>query len=239
MKNRIRIIVCDSYEQLSRKAAAMAAGVVSLKPDCVLGLATGSSPVGMYQELVRKYETGELDFSGVRTYNLDEYCPISPENPQSYHYFMKENLFSRVNLLPENTHVPDGNAADMDRVCEDYEEQIESAGGIDLQVLGIGNNGHIGFNEPAEAFEKKTHVVKLQESTIKANARFFADESEVPKKAVSMGVGSILRARRILLVANVAAALNGPITPKVPASALQLHPDVTVILDRKAASKLR
>lgn len=246
LKKNIRVIVCEDYETISKKAAAILAGVISLKPDCVLGLATGSSPVGMYQELVKKYQAGELDFSQVRSYNLDEYYPIDPENDQSYHYFMNTNLFQHVNISPDSVHVPSGNAQDIQAACEEYEVMITQAGGIDIQVLGIGQNGHIGFNEPAEAFDAKTHLVDLQESTIKANARFFEKEEDVPRQAISMGVGSIMKARRILMVANgaakakaIAAALEGPITPQVPASALQMHPDVTVIVDQEAAALLK
>lgn len=246
LKKNIKVIICDDYATISQKAAAIIAGVVSLDPECVLGLATGSSPVGMYQELVKKYEAGELDFSKVKSYNLDEYYPIDPENDQSYHYFMDTNLFKHINIDPANVHVPSGNAEDIEAVCDEYEKMINEAGGIDIQVLGIGNNGHIGFNEPADAYDAKTHLVDLQESTIKANARFFEKEEDVPRQAISMGVGSILKARRILLVANgagkanaIAAALEGPITPQVPASALQLHPDVTVIVDKDAASLLK
>lgn len=245
LKKNIKVMICEDYDTVSQKAAAILAGVISLRPDCALGLATGSSPVGMYRELVKKYESGELDFSQVRSYNLDEYYPIDPENDQSYHSFMDTHLFRHVNMESANVHMPSGSARDIQAACEAYEVMLAEAGGIDIQVLGIGQNGHIGFNEPAEAFDGRTHLVDLQESTIKANSRFFEKE-DVPRQAITMGVGSIIRARRILMMANgdakaeaIAAALEGPITPRVPASALQLHPDVTVIIDQEAAALLK
>lgn len=242
----VHVLVCPDYGTLSLRAAGIIAGIVSEKPDAILGLATGSSPIGTYEALVKLYEEGLLDFSKVRTYNLDEYYPLAPENDQSYHYFMQQHLFSHVNLKKENVHVPDGNADDIQKACETYETMLCQAGQMDLQLLGIGQNGHIGFNEPADAFASSTHVVSLTRSTIEANSRFFEKIEDVPTKAISMGIGSIMRAKKVLLLANgqakasaIASALEGPITPQVPASALQLHPDVTFVLDEAASSGLK
>lgn len=241
----IKVIVCKDYDTLSKKAAALFAAVVAQNPEAVLGLATGSSPVGTYQELIRLYEEGLLDFSNIKTVNLDEYYPLSPENDQSYHYFMDKNLFDHINIQKANVHVPNGNAADIELACQEHEETIRELGGIDIQLLGIGNNGHIAFNEPDESFSGGTHVVKLTQSTIQANARFFERVEDVPTQAISMGIGSIMHARKIVLVANgegkaqaIRDTLEGPITPKVPASVLQLHPDVTILVDEAAASLL-
>lgn len=242
----VKVLVCDDYETISKRAAGILAGIVNNKPNAILGLATGSSPVGTYQELVKLYQAGLLDFSQVKTYNLDEYYPLEPENDQSYHYFMNDNLFQHVNVDPANVHVPDGNAPDMNAACEEYEAMLNEIGGVDIQLLGIGGNGHIGFNEPADTFVGPTHVVELTESTIQANSRFFEKIEDVPTKAISMGIGSIMHAKKILLVANgegkakaIAATLEGPITPEVPASVLQLHPDVTIIIDKAAAADLK
>lgn len=238
----IKVFVCPDYETLSCEAAGVIAGVMLSNDFPVLGLATGSSPVGTYRELIRLYEDGILDFSRTTTFNLDEYYPLSPENDQSYHYFMDHNLFHFVNISKPAVHVPDGNAPDMKKASLEYEAML-SERVMHLQLLGIGGNGHIGFNEPAESFAKATHVVDLTQSTIEANARFFASIDDVPKQAISMGVGSIMRAKKILLVANgkakaqaVKAALEGEITPKVPASALQMHPDVTFVIDEEACA---
>lgn len=241
----MKIIVAKDYEEMSKKAADIVAAQVILKPDSILGLATGSTPVGMYRELVKRYQAGDIDFSNVVTFNLDEYCGLDAENPQSYHYFMMENLFNHINIPKQNIHIPSGSAADIQAECEQYEQKIKEAGGIDLQVLGIGRNGHIGFNEPAAYFEAKTHLVELDEDTIQANARFFNSMEEVPRRAISMGIRTIMQARKILLLANGEAkaeaiykTVQGPIMPQVPASILQLHPDVVMILDQEAASKL-
>lgn len=232
----MNVIRSESYEQMSRLAAGILSAQIILKPDCVLGLATGSTPVGIYNRLIEKNRSGEVDFSRVKTVNLDEYCGLDGEHPQSYRYFMNNKLFSHVNIDPENTHVPNGAAADKNSECERYERLIHSLGGIDMQLLGIGHNGHIGFNEPDCAFVRLTHVVDLNPSTLNANARFFSSADEVPKQAVTMGMGSIMGARRVLLVVSGAEkreilekALYGPVTPQVPASLLQLHPDLTVI----------
>lgn len=226
----------DSYEQLSRKAADIIAAQVILKPNCILGLATGSSPLGTYANLVKKYEMGELDFSKVTSVNLDEYVGLDGTNDQSYRYFMNTNLFTKVNINIENTNVPNGCAEDVAAECQRYDRLIESLGGIDLQLLGIGLDGHIGFNEPCGEFIKPTNYVTLDPSTIEANARFFESIDDVPTKAITMGMGGIMGAKRVLLIANgknkkeiIEKAFFGPITPEVPASILQLHPDLTVI----------
>ena len=216
-----------------------------MKPDCVLGLATGSTPVGLYKQLIEWYRNGDLDFSGVRTVNLDEYKGISRENDQSYYYFMHQNLFDHVNIPAENTHLPDGMEPDSEKECRRYEELIQSMGSVDLQLLGIGHNGHIGFNEPADAFDKLVHCVNLTQSTIEANKRFFASAKEVPRQAYTMGIQTIMRSKKILIIANgegkadiVRDAFFGPITPMVPASVLQLHNDVTLVADEAALSKI-
>ncbi len=241
----MKIIRTKDYGEMSRRAAGILAAQVILKPDSVLGLATGSTPEGLYRELAEMYERGELDFSDIHTVNLDEYRGISPDNDQSYRFFMQKHLFSKVNIRPECTFVPNGEEADAEKACAAHEAVIKKLGGIDIQLLGIGNNGHIGFNEPGNEFVNETHCVALTESTIAANARFFASVSEVPKEAYTMGIGTIMRAKKILLVANgeqKAEALYrtccGPVTPEVPASVLQLHPDVTVVADEAALSKI-
>ncbi len=239
----MRIIKTTDYENMSRMAANIISAQVILKPDCVLGLATGSTPIGTYKELVRRYDRGDLDFSGVTSINLDEYKGLAPENDQSYRYFMNEHLFSHVNIRPEKTYVPDGLEADGEKACASYNEIIRQSGGIDLQLLGLGHNGHIGFNEPADAFDKETHCVDLTQSTIDANARFFASMDEVPKQAYTMGIGTIMRAGKILVVVSgadkaqiVKDAFFGPVTPQVPASILQFHRDVTLVGDEAALS---
>ena len=241
----MRIYVEADYDAMSRRAANVIAAEVIRKPDCVLGLATGSTPVGTYKELVGKYQRGELCFDAVRSVNLDEYCGLSPAHDQSYRYFMQENLFDHVDIQAENTYVPDGLAADAEAECVRYDQRLCSFGHADLQLLGIGRNGHIGFNEPGSSFVKETHVVDLAESTIDANARFFAVREDVPRQAVTMGIGAIMSARRILLLVSgadkadaVYSAFRGPITPECPASILQLHPDVVLVGDQAALAKL-
>lgn len=236
----MKFITVESYEKLSRQAANIISAQVIIKPDCVLGLATGSSPVGIYRQLIDWYRKGDIDFSSVTSVNLDEYVGLKGDHPQSYRYFMQTNFFDHINIRPENTYVPCGCASDFDRECADYDARIATFGGIDLQLLGIGLDGHIGFNEPGDCFVKSTHVVDLHESTIQANARFFNSTDEVPRQAVTMGMISIMQAKKILLVANGAAkkdvllrAFNGPITPAIPASILQLHPDITVIFSEQ------
>ena len=232
-------IEVETYEELSRKAAAIIAAQVISKPESVLGLATGSSPLGPYACLVKAYENKDLDFSKVTSVNLDEYVGLTGENDQSYRYFMNTNLFSKINIRKECTFVPNGCADDVKKECREYDERIESLGGIDIQLLGIGLDGHIGFNEPDEVFTKETHLVDLDPSTIEANARFFPSADDVPKQAVTMGMGGIMNAKKVLLIANgknkeeiIKKAFFGPITPKIPASILQLHPDVTVIYSK-------
>ena len=224
-------------------AAKYFAKVISDKPDCVLGLATGDTPIGMYDCLAEEYRQGKLDFSRVRSVNLDEYYPITPDNNQSYRYFMNEKLFDRVNIRKDATMVPDGTAKDVESACRAYENAIDALGGIDIQVLGIGRNGHIGFNEPAKELIPFTHLTELTESTIEANARFFEDETQVPRHALTMGIQSVFKARKIILLASgankaeaVCAMLKGNISTNCPASLLCLHPDVTLICDRDAYS---
>lgn len=232
----MKYITVNTYEELSNKAADLIAAQILVKPNCVLGLATGSSPVGTYKRLIADNQAGRIDFSTVTSVNLDEYVGLDGSNDQSYRYFMNHNLFDHVNIDKSKTFVPSGLAADLKAEGEAYDAMIKELGGIDLQLLGIGLDGHIGFNEPDAYFTAATHEVKLDESTIKANARFFANEDEVPKTAITMGMLSIMQAKKVLLIANGAAkkeivekAFFGPIDPQVPASILQLHPDVTVI----------
>lgn len=239
----MRIINCHTYEAMSRKAADILAAQIQLKPNCVLGLATGTTPIGAYQGLIKKYESGSLDFSEVRTYNLDEYRGLTHEDPQSYHYFMNDQLFNHVNIDPANVHVPDGANTDADAACADYDRMVAEAGYCDLQLLGIGRNGHIGFNEPADEFSKGTHCVDLTESTIEANSRLFEKQEDVPRQAYTMGTQTIMNARCILVVANgenkaqaVRDMCFGPIVPTCPASILQLHPNVFVVCDDAALS---
>ena len=232
----MKFITVDTYEKLSRQAANIISAQVIIKPDCVLGLATGSSPLGTYKQLIDWYNKGDIDFSGVTSVNLDEYVGLDGSSDQSYRYFMNKNFFEHINIDIKNTFVPNGCAEDLEKEGLEYDKHIEELGGIDLQLLGIGLDGHIGFNEPDRYFVKSTHVVDLHESTIKANSRFFANEDEVPKQAITMGMVSIMQAKKILLIASSKAkydilkkAFYGPITPEIPASILQLHPDITVI----------
>ena len=235
----MRIIKTNTYEEMSVLAANMIGGQVLLKPNCVLGLATGSSPIGTYKTLVENYEKGILDFSRVQTVNLDEYCGLSGDNPNSYRYFMNHHLFDHINIDKANTHVPNGNAVDLEAEAIRYEKFIESIGGVDLQLLGIGHNGHIGFNEPTTYFPKDVHTVNLTESTINANSRLFERREDVPTQAITMGIGTIMKANKILLIAGedktdiIDKSLYGKVTPEVPASVLQLHKDVTVIICKK------
>jgi glucosamine-6-phosphate deaminase len=241
----MRIICAKDYKEMSEMAADVIGAQVLLKPDAVLGLATGSTPIGTYEELVRRYEAGRLDFSKIKTVNLDEYRGLTRDNDQSYYYFMHSHLFDHININKNNTKVPDGMEPDAIKAGQDYENIIKNYGGIDLQLLGLGNNGHIGFNEPCDEFIDKTHVVDLTESTIEANKRFFASADDVPKQAYTMGIGSIMRAKRVLMIVSgkgkadiVKEAFFGPITPKVPASILQLHNDFILIGDAEALSCL-
>lgn len=232
----MKIIRVANYETLSSKAADLIAAQVLVKPNCILGLATGSTPIGTYEKLIEWYEKKELDFSEVTSINLDEYVGLDSNDKNSYRFFMNHHLFEHINIIHSNTYVPNGMTENWEKECETYDHRILQLGGIDLQLLGIGNNGHIGFNEPGEVFVKNTHLVELGESTIQANSRFFETIEEVPKQAITMGIGAIMQAKKVLLIANgkgkeeiVEKAFHGPITPQVPASILQLHPDVTVI----------
>ena len=236
----MKLITVDTYEKLSRQAANIISAQVILKPDSVLGLATGSSPLGTYKQLIKWYEKGDIDFGNVTTVNLDEYVGLDGSNEQSYRYFMNKNFFEHINIDLGNTFVPNGCAVDLAGEGKRYDEHIAELGGIDLQLLGIGLDGHNGFNEPDKYIVKSTHVVDLHESTIKANSRFFANIDEVPKRAITMGMVSIMQAKKILLIASgkekrdiLEKAFYGPITPEIPASILQLHPDITVIYSEK------
>ena len=237
----MRVYCAKDYNHASRVAANFISAQVIIKPDCVLGLATGSTPIGTYEELIRRYEKGDLDFSKVHSINLDEYRGLSPENDQSYRYFMNTHLFDKINIDKKNTYVPDGLEPDKEKACRDYEEIIRVHGGVDLQVLGLGHNGHIGFNEPGSVFEKETHCVTLSETTREANARFFSSMDEVPTEAYTMGIGSIMQAKKIIVIVTgegkreiVKKAFQGPITPDVQASVLQLHNDVILVGDEAA-----
>lgn len=241
----MKIIVTNSYDEMSRKAALTVASHIILRPYSVLGLATGDTPLGMYRKLIDFYNDGDIDFTEIKTFNLDEYYGLSRLDPQSYHNYMMENLFKHINIKNHNINIPDGMAQSIEEECKNYEEKIKNSGGIDLQILGIGRNGHIGFNEPDVKFEGTTHLVELDEDTIKANARFFESIEKVPTRAISMGIKTIMHARKILLLAHgkekaqaIYKAVEGKITPEVPASVLQLHPDVTLIMDKEAASYL-
>jgi len=241
----MKIYCTENYQQMSRQAANIISAHIILKPNCVLGLATGSTPIGMYKQLIEWYKKGDLDFSQVKSVNLDEYVGLAPTHDQSYRYFMRTNLFDHVNIDVANTNVPNGLAADPEAECQRYNQVIRDLGGIDVQVLGMGHNGHIGFNEPDKAFELETHVVDLQESTIQANARFFASEADVPRQAMTMGIKSIMQARQILVVVSgkdkaeiVKKAFTGPVVPQVPASILQMHPNVLLVGDKDALSLL-
>lgn len=242
----MRIIVVKDYMELSKRAANILASQIILKPNSVLGLATGSTPVRTYQELVSLYRDGNIDFSEVVTFNLDEYYGLDRCDEQSYYFFMNKYLFSHINIKSKNIHIPNGKAENVHVECEAYEQEINKEGGIDVQLLGIGRNGHIGFNEPDIKFEALTHLVTLDEDTINANSRFFDSIEAVPKQAISMGIKTIMHSKKILLLAcgaekrqTIYNMINGKITPELPASVLQLHPDVTVILDEEASSLLK
>ena len=239
------VVIKKDYEEMSREGAKQIAGLVRKKPDCVIGFATGSTPLGMYRELIRLHNAEGLDFSKVTTFNLDEYVGLPPAHDQSYHYFMWENLFKHINVNPSKVHIPMGMAEDIEAFCEWYERKIVEAGGIDLQILGIGANGHIAFNEPGSSLGSRTRIKTLSEKTRKDNARFFKNMAEVPKYAITMGVGTIMEARQLLLLANgagkadaISATVEGPITAKCPATIVQLHRYATVLIDKAAAAKL-
>ena len=237
----MKIIRCKDYADMSRKAANIISAQVILKPNAKLGLATGTTPIGAYQQLIKWYEKDDVDFAEVSTYNLDEYRGLSHDDPQSYHYFMRDNFFDHININLDNTHVPDGSNPNAEEACAEYDALVKAAGYVDLQLLGIGNNGHIGFNEPDEAFSKGTHCVDLTESTIKANSRLFEREEDVPRQAYTMGVQTIMRAKMLLVVAYGSAKqqavydmVYGPVTPRVPASILQLHTNCILVADEEA-----
>ena len=241
----MRVYRAKDYKDMSRKAANIISAQIILKPNSVLGLATGSTPIGTYSQLVDWYKKGDLDFSEVTSVNLDEYKGLPGSNEQSYYYFMHQHLFDQVNIQERHTHLPNGMEPDSKKECERYEELIRSLGGVDLQLLGMGHNGHIGFNEPGTSFDSQTHVVDLTDSTIESNSRFFASRDQVPTKAISMGIASIMAAKTIILFAYgdkkadaIFKMVKGPVTEEVPASVLQHHPDVTLILDEAAAAKL-
>lgn len=239
----MELIVVKDYEEISKKAAAIMSSQVLLKKDSVLGLATGDTPLGMYKELISKYKKNEIDFSKVKTFNLDEYYGVDRNNSQSYYFYMMNNFFKYINIDMSNINIPDGTAQNVEKECINYDRKIKEAGGMDLQILGIGVNGHIGFNEPNVSFEAQTHLVSLDDKTIKSNARFFNSIDEVPVKAISMGIKTILQSKKIILLASgeskakaIYNTVKGKISPETPASILQLHQDVTIILDEKAAN---
>lgn len=239
------VVVKDDYEAMSVEAAHMVAELVRKKPDCVLGLATGSTPLGLYKQLIRMHRQESLDFSKVTTFNLDEYVGLLPEHEQSYHHFMWENFFQHINIDRRNVFIPDGMASDIEAYCEWYESEIRKLGGIDLQILGIGANGHIAFNEPGSSLGSRTRIKTLSEKTRRDNARFFESMKEVPKYAITMGIGTIMDSRCVLLLANgrskaqaIKLTVEGPITAMVPASIVQMHRRATVIVDKEAASFL-
>ncbi|MGO1368136.1 MAG: glucosamine-6-phosphate deaminase [Senegalia sp. (in: firmicutes)] len=241
----MKIIKVKNYEEMSKRAAFIIASQVSIKEDSVLGLATGSTPIGTYKQIINIYNDKLIDFKNITTYNLDEYYDLSEENEQSYRCFMNQNLFNHINIDKKNTFVPNGKAENPEKECKRYDSLVEKSGNIDLQILGIGSNAHIGFNEPDDKFAKGTHLVDLKQETIDANARFFKSKEEVPKKAISMGMKNIMAAKKVILLASgenkaqaIKSTIEGPINPSVPASILQLHPDVTFILDEDAASRL-
>lgn len=241
----MRIICTKDYSAMSRQTANVISAQVIMKPDCVLGLATGSTPIGTYEQLIRWYDNGDLDFSKVTSVNLDEYKGLTRENDQSYYYFMHKHLFDHVNICPDHTHVPNGSEPDSVKECARYDQVIQDVGGIDLQLLGMGHNGHIGFNEPSDSFATGTHCVDLMPSTIEANTRFFASADDVPRQAYTMGTRIIMHARAILIAVSglekadiVKKAFFGPVTPQVPASILQMHSNVILVGDEAALSKI-
>ena len=241
----MRIIETSDYQEMSRKAANIISAQVIIKPNCVLGLATGSSPIGTYKQLIEWFNKGDIDFSEVKTINLDEYKGLSKDNLQSYYYFMYENFFKHINIDLKNVNIPNGLEEDTEKECSRYDQVISSLGGADLQLLGLGNNGHIGFNEPDGDFKRTTHCVELSQSTIDANARFFENPEEIPRYAYTMGIGNIMEAEKIVVIVSgegkariLKEVVEGPIIPSVQASILQLHKDVTIVADQGALSLL-
>lgn len=242
----MKVIIANNYEEMSKIASKEIAKLLYVKPKAVLGLATGSTPEGVYKELIELNKLNRADFSEATSFNLDEYRGLSGDHPQSYRYFMDTNLFNHVNIDKSRTHVPNGNAKDIDKECNEYDEAIEKIGGIDLQLLGIGGNGHIGFNEPSDYLNLNTHLTDLTKETIEANSRFFDSVEEVPTEAVTMGLGSIMKAKKIILLASgmkkaeiIAKLVEDKISTRIPASILQVHPDVLVIIDKEAASLIK
>lgn len=242
----MRVIIVKDYQKMSKRAAKIVANRMKRKPDLVLGLATGSTPLGMYSELIRMHEEEGLDFSKVRSFNLDEYCGLSSDHPQSYHYFMYDKLFNHINIRPENIYIPRGDVEKADIFCEWYEKKIKEEGGMDLQVLGIGRDGHIGFNEPGSSLGSRTRIKTLTKETIEDNARFFKKKEEVPRYAITMGLGTISEAKECLLLASgtnkaeaIQKSIEGPVSAEITASLLQLHPRVMIIVDEEAAQNLR
>ncbi len=241
----MRIIIKKDYQEMSKQAALFVASQIRLKPDTVLGLATGSTPLGMYEKLIEMYQKDEIDFSEINSFNLDEYYRISPDNPCSYHYYMYNNFFKHINIKDENYHLLDGTTDNIEQECRDYDEKIKKAGGINLQILGIGHNGHIGFNEPADRLNVSTHLVKLTQETIENNSRFFANRENVPTQALTVGIATILKADRILLLASgtekaeaIKNTVNDFVSTQTPSSLLQTHPELTLIIDKEAGSLL-
>lgn len=242
----MKIIRTKDYEAMSQEASEFVAQAIREKPNLVLGLATGSTPEGMYKDLIQKTQEASLSFKKVTSFNLDEYIGLEESHPNSYHYFMQENFFKQIDISPANTHLPKGRAKDLEKECERYEQLIESVGGIDLQILGLGTNGHIAFNEPGSSFTSPTAVVDLAQETLEANARFFDSVEEVPSQAVTMGIGSIMKARAILLLVSgsskaeaLAKTIQGEVTEDLPSSVLQKHPNVTVIADEEALALVK
>lgn len=242
----MRVYITKDYDELSKRAAAIVAQQIRQKPNSVLGLPTGSTPIGPYKELIRMHREEGLDFSKVTTFNMDEYYGLSPDHEQSYHYFMRQNLFNHINIDPRNVHIPNGRAEDVNAFCQWYEDEIRRRGGIDLQLAGIGSDGHIAFNEPGSSLGSRTRIKTLTQQTIEDNARFFEKPEDVPQYALTVGVGTVMEARKILFMANgekkadiIAKFIEGPVTAEVTASVLQMHPWVTVILDKAAGSRLK
>lgn len=243
----MEVIISHDAESASKKAARYIADVIKRKPNCVLGLATGSTPLALYKELIRMHKEEGLDFSQVVTFNLDEYLGLPNNDPRSYHYFMHENLFDHINVKPENIHIPDGMTTDVLAFCEEYENKIKQAGGIDLQILGIGNDGHIGFNEPTSSFASRTRIKTLTHDTIESNARFFDnDEDKVPRHVITMGIGTVMDSANVLLLAfgkskanAISQTVEGPLSAFIPASALQMHKHAKILIDEQAASLLK
>jgi len=242
----MRVLIVKNYDEMSKEAGKIVRGRLEQKPDLVLGLATGSTPLGLYQELIRMHKKDSVSFAKVRTFSLDEYLGLKPDNDQSYHYFMFENFFKHIDIPRENIYIPDGQTKDPEKFCQWYEDEIEKAGGLDLQVVGIGRDGHVGFNEPGSSLASRTRVKTLDEETIKDNSRFFAKPEDVPHFAITMGVGTILESKEILFLANgagkseiVARAIEGPVTSQVTTSILQIHPKAIAILDEAAAADLQ